>query len=111
MTGRRASFIVLVFVGILAAVRPALAQQARPAPAPQPQTSFRPFFLFSVERFSADQTFEAGFGSSVQPLVGGGVSVTLPNHVFVDLAVSRFGKTGERGFVFEGQSFGLGIPL
>jgi hypothetical protein len=31
--------------------------------------------------------------------------------LFADLAISRFNKTGQRAFIFNGQVFQLGIPL
>jgi opacity protein-like surface antigen len=37
--------------------------------------------------------------------------VAFRNGLFADLTVSRLKATGERAFRFEGQNFGLGIPL
>lgn len=77
---------------------------ARPASA-----QVRPFFLVTAEHFAASNTFNATFGTSVEPTFGGGVDVVM-HHVFVDFAVSRMSKTGERFFVDSGTVFKLGIP-
>jgi len=70
----------------------------------------RPFFLFTEERFAASNTFNATFGTSVEPTFGGGVDVVM-HRFFVDVAVSRMSKTGQRFFVDStGTAFGLGIP-
>jgi opacity protein-like surface antigen len=37
--------------------------------------------------------------------------VAFRSGVFVDVTVSRFKASGERAFRFDGQNFGLGIPL
>ena len=74
--------------------------------------SFRPFFLVSAEQLAAKQTFEAVFGELVAAVLGrrraGGVAAAA---LFVEVAVSRFEKTGQRAFVSNGQAFPLGIPL
>ena len=76
-----------------------------------PPVSFRPFFVASVEKFTATETFSAVFGSSVQPVYGGGLSVAFRSGLYFDVTASRFKKTGERAFFFDGKGFGLGIPL
>jgi hypothetical protein len=76
-----------------------------------PAVSFRPFFVVAADRFSAKETFSAVFGQSVQPIYGGGLEVAFRNGLYFDVTASRFKKTGERAFFFEGQGFGLGIPL
>ena len=83
---------------------PALAQDP-------PSVSLRPFFVGAVERFSAKETFSAVFGGTVQPLYGGGLEVAFRNGLYFDFTASRFKKTGERAFFFNGDGFGLGIPL
>ena len=83
---------------------PLFAQQA-------PPVSFRPFFLATDERFAAQTTFKAVFGSATAPTWGGGVDVTLGRHVFVDLAISRMSESGQRAFINNGEVFKLGIPL
>jgi hypothetical protein len=42
-------------------------------------------------------------------LNGGGIELQLPHRLFAGLHVSRFRKDGERVFVFEGETFPLGI--
>jgi len=50
-------------------------------------------------------------GSPVQPFWGGGGEVVIQEHVYFDVTVSRFDKTGQRAFINQGQVFQLGIPL
>ncbi|HUK36794.1 MAG TPA: hypothetical protein VLV86_22920 [Vicinamibacterales bacterium] len=76
-----------------------------------PPVEFRPFALLTAERFSASTTFDALFGSTLQPFWGGGVDVTTRRNMFVDLVVSHMGAAGERAFLNDGQVFRLGIPL
>jgi opacity protein-like surface antigen len=63
-----------------------------------------------LRTFTAADSFKAIVGSSAGPIFGGGIEVVLPQHVFVSLQATRFRKTGERVFLFEGQQFDLGIP-
>lgn len=91
---------------LLVHASPVFAQRAR-----QPRFELRPFVLIEGERFAASATFDAVFGSTMQPLWGGGVELTTRRSLFFDLAVSRLSKTGERAFVHDGQAFRLGIPL
>jgi hypothetical protein len=85
---------------------------ARPSASSAPSTfSFRPFFVITGERFSASNTFRTVFGQSFEPMWGGGVELVLPSGVYVDVTASRFSKTGQTAFFFNGQGFGLGIPL
>ena len=91
-----------------------LAAQTRRAssdPADVPAVSFKPFFLATTEQLAAQQTFEAVFGQSRESFWGGGVQVALRNGIYVEISASRFRKTGQRAFVFNGQTFPLGIPL
>jgi len=76
-----------------------------------PAISVRPFFLASGQNFTAKETFNAVFGKTVEPFWGGGAQVVFRRSLFVDVTVSRFKATGERAFRFDGQNFGLGIPL
>jgi opacity protein-like surface antigen len=89
----------------LAAPSPALAQ------APLPAVSLRPFVVVAAERLAAKQTFSTIFGNSVQPFYGGGLELATRSGFFLDVTASRFRKTGERAFFFEGQGYGLGVPL
>jgi opacity protein-like surface antigen len=91
-----------------------LAAQTRRAssdPAEVPAISFKPFFLATTEWLAANQTFDAVLGQSREPFWGGGVQVALRNGIYVEISASRFRKTGQRAFVFNGQTFPLGIPL
>ena len=63
-----------------------------------------------VRTFTASDSFNAVLGSSAGPIFGGGVEIVLPQHVFIGLTATRFRGTGERVFVFEGETFELGIP-
>ncbi len=84
---------------------------AVPAFAQERSVSLRPFLLVTDERFAAQTTFKAVFGSATEPTWGGGVDFTLGRHVFVDLAISRMSQSGQRAFISAGQVFQLGIPL
>jgi len=99
-------------LAMLAAV-PATAQSTPdPAAGSTPyEASLRGFFLFTEQNFSAENTFKAAFGESVEPFFGGGVQVTTPSGIFVEFGVSRFKKSGQRAFFNNGQIYSLGIPL
>ena len=73
--------------------------------------ALRPFAVGTFQRFAAQQTFQAVLGRSEQPFFGGGLNIAFRDGLFIDLTASRFNKTGQRAFLFNGQSFGLGIPL
>jgi opacity protein-like surface antigen len=83
----------------------------RPIPNDAPGLSLRPFVVGAVERFTADQTFDAVFGQPLQPTWGGGLQLAFRRGFYVDVTASRFQKTGERAFFHEGEGFGLGVPL
>lgn len=72
--------------------------------------AFRGFGDVGAVAFTAEQSFTAILGSRVGPVFGGGVEVVLPQRVFVGLRASRFSRTGQRVFVSDGETFGLGIP-
>jgi len=94
-------------VGLLALLlaAPAAAQQP-------PRISLRPFVAVSEESFAAKNTFDAVFGTSHEPLWGGGLQVTERDRFYVELGASRFRQTGQRAFrTSDGQVFRLGIPL
>lgn len=74
------------------------------------ELSFRPFVMFSEEKFVATKTFEATFGQANQPFWGGGLNVTSDNRYYLELSASRFKKTGTRAFFADGQTFDLHIP-
>ena len=91
-----------------AQVRPP-ATVARPTEAPA--RSLRPFFVYTGEQFTAHETFDTVFGEPFQSLYGGGLQLAFASGFYVDVSASRFKKTGQRAFFFEGQGFPLGIPL
>jgi outer membrane protein W len=108
--------IIVVFVAALAVAAPLAAQTRQPVRAAavrstEPLVSIRGFFLATEEQFAAKTTFSAAFGKAAQPLFGGGAQVVFRDGIYVEVSGSRFSKTGQRAFVFNGQSFGLGIPL
>jgi len=76
-----------------------------------PALSLRPFFMASGEQFAAKNSFEAVFGQSMEPFLGGGLQLVDRGGVFIELTASRFKKTGQRAFRANNQNFGLGIPL
>jgi opacity protein-like surface antigen len=69
----------------------------------------RGFFDVGATTFTASQSFEAILGSATGTVFGGGGDVVLPQRIFGRVRASRFGKTGQRVFVFEGETFDLGI--
>lgn len=107
-------FFLLFFLA-LAAASPAAAQARRVPPPPSrnatPPVSLRPFFVTTLQSFAAAETFKAIFGQQVQSFYGGGLDIAFRNGLFVDATASRFSKTGQRMFRFNGTNFPLGIPL
>jgi opacity protein-like surface antigen len=67
------------------------------------------FFDIGTIKFTASQSFEAVLGASAGSVFGGGGQIVLPGGVFASVRASRFTNTGERVFVFEGETFDLGI--
>ena len=76
-----------------------------------PAVAFRPFFLATFKTSRPSETFKAAFGRATQPFFGGGLDIAFRNGIFVDLTASRFSRNGQRAFVFNGQTYRLGIPL
>jgi opacity protein-like surface antigen len=72
------------------------------------QVRLRGFADAGSTTFTAQKSFAAVLGSDKGPVFGGGIEVVERN-VFLNLRASRFRKTGERVFVFEGEEFPLGI--
>jgi opacity protein-like surface antigen len=97
---------LIAFLLVLASTTVVAAQADDP-----PALSLRPFFLAAGERFAAKNSFEAVFGQSVEPFLGGGLQLVDRNGFFIELTASRFKKTGQRAFRTNNQNFGLGIPL
>jgi hypothetical protein len=84
---------------------------AAPAAAQNEGLSIRPFVFGSVQAFTAIDTFDAVFGRSYEPFLGGGVQVVSDDTYFLELSASRFQQTGQRAFISNGESFRLGVPL
>ena len=98
----------LVFLLATAAAAPLHAQTTTVA---EPGgLSIRPYAALSMQRFAADATFDAIFGSATGALPGGGVLVTR-RRLFVEVEASRFRRNGERAFASDEDGFGVGIPL
>jgi opacity protein-like surface antigen len=97
-----------LFVTVVAA--PAAAQGPRLLDDDPDALSARGVFFVEGQRFHASSTFDAAFGNSVGQLFGGGVLIAKRG-VFVEATLSRFKKTGQRAYIFDGQAFGLNIPL
>jgi len=98
----------------LAAAVPAAAQ-VRPTIPPPPDeerpVTARVLFLVTGEQMSAKTSFDATFGQSFEPFFGGGVNLLFRHGLWVEASASHFGKTGQRAFLTQGQTFRLGIPL
>lgn len=62
-----------------------------------------------IRTFTAADSFEAILGTASGAVFGGGGELVLPQRIFANVRVSRFQKTGQRVFVFEGETFELGI--
>lgn len=69
----------------------------------------RGFAEAGLRSFQASESMEALFGAASAPTVGGGVDVLLPRNVFASLRLSRLRQSGQRVFVFGGQTFPLAI--
>ena len=110
--GLRRSFVTILVLMFSAPLPVAAQTRTSPRRNNAPAVSFRPFFLVKNEQFAASKTFDAVFGSQLlSPFWGGGLHIDLREGVFVEIAASRFSKTGERVFVSNGQVFPLGLPL
>ena len=81
------------------------ARQRRSAP----RFGIRGYGEAAYQWFAAADSFKAILDSSTGLFYGGGAQVHV-GPIYVDVGVSRFEKTGERAFVFEGDVFRLGIP-
>ena len=90
--------------------RPPVRAPVPPVP-PAPPISFRPFVVGTEESFAAIDTFDAGFGHTYGPFLGGGLQVVFRDRFYVELGASRFKQTGQRAFLSGGQPFRVGIPL
>ena len=84
------------------------AAAARPRQ-PAPHFGIRGYGEGAYTWFTAADSFKAIFETSGGFFYGGGAQVYF-GPIYVDVGVSRFKKTGERAFVFEGDVFRVGIP-
>ena len=101
---------LLAILLTFAVATPLAAQVRRTAPRETNDLSIRGVGFFSSEQFAAKTTFDAVFGESSERFFGGGV-VVAERQVFFEVDFSRFTKTGQRAFLFNGQAFRLNIPL
>jgi opacity protein-like surface antigen len=84
------------------------ATAAQPRP-PAPRFGIRGYGEGAYQWFTANDSFKAILDTSGGFFYGGGAQVYF-GPIYVDVGVSRFEKTGERAFVFEGDVFQVGIP-
>jgi hypothetical protein len=82
----------------------------RPLPPPGPALALRGFGQAGLIGFAARQTFTAVTGESYGPTFGAGAQLRFRRGLYVEVSIERFRKTGERVFVFNGETFPLGIP-
>jgi opacity protein-like surface antigen len=80
-----------------------------PASAEAQDWAGRGFFDVGAVKLTAVKSFEAIVGTSTGSVFGGGGEVVLPSGIFVAVRASQVEKTGQRVFVFEGDTFPLGI--
>jgi outer membrane protein W len=76
---------------------------------PAPSFRARGYGSLAYEWFLASQSFDAVLGQKGGFFYGGGGQAIF-GHLFVDVGVEHFSKTGQRVFVSNGQVFPLGIP-
>ena len=93
---------------VTACIAAFIAMSPRAAEA-QSQVVFRGFADAASTTFTAQKSFKAILGSESGIVYGGGVEFVLPQRIFFDARASRFQKTGQRAFVFEGKEYPLGI--
>lgn len=105
----KAATIALAVVALSLIGRPVVAQA--PDNEEQPALALRPFVMATGEAFTAKETFKAAFGQATQLFYGGGLELVSREGFYLDVAASRFKKTGQRAFRANGQSFPLGLPL
>lgn len=73
------------------------------------QAQIRGFADVGGTTFAAKESFRTVLGTNSGVVLGGGVQVDLPYNVFVALRASQFRRSGQRVFVFEEQTFNLGV--
>jgi opacity protein-like surface antigen len=106
MSARRAAA-----AAVLCLLSPAMAAAQAPAPRPAAAAGVgvRGFVDAGVRTFTAADSFEAVLGTRSATIAGIGGEIVLPQRIFANVRVSWFEQTGERVFVFEGETFPLGI--
>jgi len=85
------------------------AEAAAPSHPPPPRFGIRGYGEGAYQWFTANDSFKAIFDTPGGFFYGGGAQVYF-GPIYVDVGVSRFEKTGERAFVFEGDVHRVGIP-
>lgn len=105
--------VVFALLAVFVMCRPLVAQsrEAIAKADDEPPTALRPFVIATGEAFAAKETFKAAFGQAVETFYGGGLEFVTGRGPYLDIAASRFKRTGQRAFRANGQNFGLGIPL
>jgi hypothetical protein len=100
------------FVWLVAcAVAAPLAAQTGPVSGhDEDDLSFRGVGFVMGQQFAAKTSFNAVFGNSYEQFFGGGV-LLAERGVYLELAISRFKKSGQRAFISNGQTYPLGIPM
>ena len=98
----------LLIALLMATVASAQSPASRREPAPRRVTA-RFFADAGVEMLHAVDSLHAIFDRNSTGSIGGGLRVVLPKGVFADVRASRLQMTGERTFLFEGQSYSLGV--
>jgi opacity protein-like surface antigen len=82
---------------------------ARRAAPPPPAFAARGYGIFAVDWFQASDSFKAILDTSSGFFYGGGGQAIF-RHLFLDVSLEHFEKTGERAIVVDGEVFRLGIP-
>jgi opacity protein-like surface antigen len=80
-----------------------------PSHPPPPRFGIRGYGEGAYQWFTAHDSFKAIFDTSGGFFYGGGAQVYF-GPIYIDVGVSRFEKTGERAFVFEGDVYRVGVP-
>jgi len=88
--------------------RPPPAPPRSPLP-PQPPMSLRAFGQGGLIGFTARESFAAVVGRSYGYSFGAGVQLRFGSGVYVQTSLEQFRRTGQRVYVFDGESFPLGI--
>jgi opacity protein-like surface antigen len=87
-----------------------------PPPPPSRAVEIGGYAMLGVMNFTAADSFDVILGSPSGAILGGGGRIGLPWRMMfggpvVDVGAWRFTGDGERVFVFQGQEFGLNIPV